>query len=93
MLHVGISSWSWWSSYNQAVTWRFDRSLSKTEEWIGGNFPGQTSSPNPQLMLRELRGAREFTFIRDSDDESSTISLEGLLDTPAQPNIDRCGTY
>ena len=90
---IGIRyGYGFWGGEDR-ITWRIDGGLSKTETWGEYGSTSLLSTPNPRQFLRELRGAREFVFIIDSDDESQTISIAGLLDTPAQPNVDRCGTY
>lgn len=91
-LEIKLANTNLWSSQDTQVTWRIDQNLTRTELWNADGF-NDFISPNAQSLISELEDARRITFQIAGADGSNTIPVLGILETAAQPNLDRCGTY
>ena len=75
------------------ITYRFDRRSSQTSTWSGENY--WAISPAPESFITEARTASQVVILMTGwlASEAFTFDLTGVFDTPAQENLDRCGTY
>ncbi|MCY3883213.1 MAG: hypothetical protein OXG61_13975 [Chloroflexi bacterium] len=79
----------------EQVTYRIDdRVLVEDELWgtIADDGGPGLESPDPQGLIKSLRGAKRFEFrIGQHDETTLTFDVSDLFSTRVQPNIDNCG--
>ena len=81
------------------VEYRFDDETAFADKWLivdDGGFDTAIAAPKPREFAARLREAETLVVRGTSNtDDTATVKfeLDGLFDTPVQPNIDRCGEY
>lgn len=81
------------------VEYRFDEETALADKWLivdDGGFDTAVAAPKPREFASRLRGAETLVVRGTSNtDDTATVKfeLDGLFDTPVQPNIDHCGEY
>ena len=81
------------------VEYRFDDETAFADKWLivdDGGFDTAIAAPKPHEFAARLRRAETLVVRGTSNtDDTATVKfeLDGLFDTPVQPNIDHCGEY
>ena len=83
----GDSAWR-----DAEVHWKLDTGLTRRENWSAGDDGHEP--PDARVFMLNLHGANRLTIsIPSRYSDPFTIDVRGVTETPAQANLDRCGTY